>query len=183
VIEETLPITEFIGMTSMTPQVKPNSWSCLPTAFAMASGYTLDRLLDIIGHDGSKIVCPELKDPARRRGFHVQECILAVMHLGYAATPVERLPIIQTANEHTFVPVFYRLAGREANDRIFENHLFGNYRVVVIGRTRAGYDHAMACERGLLYNPDDGSRTPYSKRTCEDLGFRPHTLWILTTKG
>lgn len=72
--------------------IQPNRWSCLPTSFAMACNVPLEKILEIIGHDGSQIIWPELPEPKRRRTFHVQECIWAAWKLGFCVTTFEAAP-------------------------------------------------------------------------------------------
>lgn len=55
--------------------LQPNSWSCLPTAFAMCIDRTPKDIFDWLEHDGSKIIWPELPDPECRQGFTIEECI------------------------------------------------------------------------------------------------------------
>lgn len=50
------------------------------------------QLINIVGQDGSEIVWPELPEPLRRRGFHIQEMIYASHNLGYSVTPFEAFP-------------------------------------------------------------------------------------------
>jgi len=66
--------------------VQPSRWSCLPTAFAMCCDVPPEKIFEIIGHDGSSILYPELPDPVRRRAFHFHECTYAAYKLGYATT-------------------------------------------------------------------------------------------------
>lgn len=72
----------------------PNSWSCLPTAFAIALEVPLDAVLAILGHDGSEERFPSLDGPRSRRGFHLQELVRMCLDDGIAATLIEMLPAI-----------------------------------------------------------------------------------------
>ena len=53
----------------LTQQYQPNRWSCMATAFAMALGIEVSKLIDSIGHDGSEIVEANLELEPLRRGF------------------------------------------------------------------------------------------------------------------
>lgn len=57
----------------MDHQRSPNRWSCLPTSLAMCLDVPVAELIAKLGHDGSEILWPELPEPTRRQGFHVEE--------------------------------------------------------------------------------------------------------------
>jgi hypothetical protein len=77
----------------MKLQRQPNSWSCFPTALAIACDVSIKKVLKIIGHDGSQIIRPKLEDPFNRVAFHSSEIICAAWELGFALTefPVSRI--------------------------------------------------------------------------------------------
>lgn len=79
---------------------QPNRWSCLPTAFAIAMDIPIQRMFDLIGHDGSEIVWPELPEPLRRRAFHITECIATAYRLGYSVTEFEIKPLLAPDDNH-----------------------------------------------------------------------------------
>lgn len=78
----------------------PNEWSCLPTAFAMAMNLPLERILEMIGHDGSEPFWPGLPSPMGLRGFHEQELVDVARKHGFnpihilAAPAYEHWPIL-----------------------------------------------------------------------------------------
>jgi hypothetical protein len=72
---------------------QPNRWSCLTTSFAMVLNITYDELIKEIGHDGSKLMWPDLPDPMCRQSFHIQELILCCYRRGLAVIPFEIYPI------------------------------------------------------------------------------------------
>lgn len=51
---------------------QPNSWSCYACVAAMATGKTLQDVVDFVGHDGSDID-NESPHPDKRRGFSLSE--------------------------------------------------------------------------------------------------------------
>ena len=71
---------------------QPNSWSCTFAALAMLLDAPLFEIYDWVGHDGSKIIHPELTDPASRKGLHIQECIDILHCFGHSMTPIEVEP-------------------------------------------------------------------------------------------
>jgi hypothetical protein len=47
-------------------------------------------IYDMLGHDGSEIIYPDLKDPYRRRSFHIQEMISVALKLGFVPCPIDK---------------------------------------------------------------------------------------------
>lgn len=112
----------------------PNSWSCLPTAFANCIGIYLDDFLINIGHDGSEKIWPDLVDPFSRRSFHLNECLYACVNL--------RVP---------FVPIARKALSRnDLNKKILEiemggfDTLMSKFDGVLVGQTPKGMFHAVA---------------------------------------
>ena len=62
---------------------QPNTWSCMPAAFATVTGVPFETLIESIGHDGSAILFPDLDDPLCRRGFLGQELVRASLRFGF----------------------------------------------------------------------------------------------------
>lgn len=92
----------------MILQRQPNAWSCILCAVAMALDEGWRKLIGEIGHDGSEIVLPTLPDPARRRGFHLQELIPLALKRGFAVTPLEALPYSTPDGKSEF-PVDFKI--------------------------------------------------------------------------
>lgn len=74
----------------MNMLLQSDAWSCLPTSFAMVLGIEPKTIYEMIGHDGSEIIHPQLKDPYRRRSFHIQEMINVCLKLGVIPTPLDK---------------------------------------------------------------------------------------------
>lgn len=125
----------------------PNSWSCLLASAAMVMNKHPDVLAEYIGHDGSEIVFPDLKDPARRRGFHVQEIIDCASVYGYAVTPIEALPVSTPDGEREY-PVPFMDLGNEVRFRMYLDSHIG----IIVGRTRL-WGHAVAWDGSQVYDP------------------------------
>src|SRR5690348_4650158 len=70
-------------------QISPNRWSCLATAFAIGLNVDVEKLIEMIGHDGSEII-NDLKEPYNRRAFHPQEFVLICLKHNIAVIPVEK---------------------------------------------------------------------------------------------
>jgi len=71
----------------------PNSWSCLLASAAMVLDQPLERLVQDLGHDGSKIMWPELTEPYRRKSFHIQEIVLLCLKYKHSCTCLETNPL------------------------------------------------------------------------------------------
>lgn len=156
-------------LDSMIKLKKPNGWSCSITSFAMATDSLIFDFIAAIGHDGSEIVFPELPEPICRRGFHEQELVAACIDLGFTCTPFELWPVSDHGYGKTrnATPMrsepFTRLVQRNSG--------------VITGRTvKCG--HAVAFERGMIYDPD-GPQFPFSIEACEARGFYPGCLWLV----
>jgi hypothetical protein len=160
----------------MTPQSKPNRWSCIPTAFAMALDIPVDEFIRAIGHDGGEVICPDLAEPAGRRGFHEQECVTAALARGFACTPIEFTPASLFLNKRLRPIEFPAGATNFGGNRDRFAHHVNTARGVLTGmggRTR----HAVAFDHGLICNPDTGSMYCFSFEDCESRGFYANTLW------
>ena len=155
-------------------QIKPNKWSCSVTSFAMALRVPVQQLIDEIGHDGGSIIFPHLPDPMRRRGFHSQELILAAWRHGFACTPLELFPRIQSnCGEYT--------------QRVGAGNIFCWERFTMAVKKNFGVvegignqcSHAVNFHHGYIWDPD-GDHYPYSRQACEDRGFFGNRLWIFS---
>ena len=141
-----------------------NSWSCIISAAAMVLDKHPDVIEECIGHDGSEIIFPEMRDPARRRGFHVQEIIDCAHVYGYAVTPIEALPISTPDMVH-----MYEVKFRKAR---FKCYLRSNIGIVT-GRTRL-WGHAVAWDRQRAFDPRTG---PMALDECR---MEIDTFWLFS---
>jgi hypothetical protein len=168
----------------MELQIKPNRWSCTPTAFAMVLGVPVSHLLEWTGHDGSEVLFPDLPEPAHRRGHHIQELIEVCLWLGYSVTPIELFPQIAATPQRTGGLVF---PDHRAEVVIFGNSPEVNWRrfnlTISSGRgviTGMGHNcgHAVAYDCGTIYDPD-GRQYEFSRESCEQRGFYAQCAWEL----
>jgi hypothetical protein len=124
---------------------QPNSWSCSVTAFAMALDVSIEKLICMVGHDGSEILWPELSDPLRRRGFHLQELMLCAVHLDYIPTLWE-VDTLFAPNE--------RVKPHRLNFEAFLTPLITkSVRGVAIGPNRQGNLHAITKTFNYWFDP------------------------------
>lgn len=156
----------------MTPQVKPQRWLCMVTAFAMALDLPVADLISEIGHDGSKIAFPHLPEPACRAGHHVQEILPSLLSRGYSATPIEFCPIIRTFGDQ--VPNLFEMP---RTDHSLLNNSIATGRGVLEGWVRR-QGHAFAFCQGLIVDPD-GGQFDYSTRACLARHFTPRQIWLV----
>lgn len=148
---------------------KPNPWSCAITSFAMATDLLIFDFIAGCGHDGSAFAFPELGDPSGRRGFHEQELIAVCINHGFTCTPFELWPVAAYGSGSKTLPLTLRLD-------MFQKLIQENTGVITGNGLRMG--HAVAFERGMIYDPD-GPQYPFSFDACESRGFYPGCLWLV----
>ena len=119
------------------------AWSCLAESAAMALNMPYADLIKEIGHDGSEIIFPELPEPGKRRGFHMQEIIDVAIKKGYAVTPIEPLPC-STPDGLKVYTVHFEI-------KRFQNHL-ENTRGIITGMKRK-WRHAVYWADSYILDP------------------------------
>lgn len=117
----------------------PNAWSCLPTAFAIALGVSVEAVIAVVGHDGSEITHAGLPEPLNRRGFHPQEMIKMCLKDGMSVTSVELAPQAIASRRVPHSPKVFDTGGWDW----FKQNLFHTTGVIDC-RTSIGTGHAMA---------------------------------------
>lgn len=116
---------------------QPNSWSCLPTAFAMVAGTSVQHVLFYLGHDGSEIVHSGVGDPGCRRSFAINELILYMVENSWSVTPIMCRYLNGPRGSESTYETTINL------DKIVE--LMKHYSGVVVGyMQRSGSSHAVA---------------------------------------
>lgn len=133
----------------------------------MATGFSVDRYIKMIGHFGSRVIDPNAPEPANRIGHHVQECLKVAHVLGRYFTPFDFLPTLRfpcgdiSPDSGSVEDVLYLL----------------NKRSGVITGMGLRCGHAVAFERGIIFDPD-GLILPFDDH-LEATGFSPQTLWVM----
>jgi hypothetical protein len=118
-----------------------------------------------LGHDGGTIFWPDLPEPMRRRGFHVQELIEVALRRGYAVTPFELSPVLRCGDkEYCF----------DARWSAFANTVENSIGVLTGKGVRT--HHAVAYYYGQIFDPDNGVYD-YSKAACEARLFYANCAW------
>lgn len=146
----------------MIPQLNPNGWSCLPTAFAMVLELPVEDIIKEIGHDGSEIYWPKLMPPYNRRGFHIQELLYLCYKLDYTVTPFAARPQLVSADRSDPKPIL-------GHEKIIEEVMTDNVGVLT-GILESGVGHALAWDGYAAINPSDKKRGPLQN-------FQIQTFW------
>lgn len=63
---------------------------CTLVAFSQALECPVDTLIQCLGHDGKRVVFPELAEPKCYAGFHIQEWVDVCRKLGFALVLIEK---------------------------------------------------------------------------------------------
>ncbi len=164
----------------MRIQQSPNAWSCLPTACATVLDIPVGDFIRHIGHAGSEIVWPGLKEPSRRRGFHIQECIEVLLRAGIAVTPIEVLPRLAPAFTVPALVILYQ-GSESAAFKHFRDVIRRGVGVIT-GHTNT-IGHAVAYDHGTIFDCQRATAYPYHHKTCEENGFVGYCAWQFNSIG
>lgn len=136
-----------------------------------------------LGHDGSEIIWEDLPEPENRRAHHVQECIEVALRLGFSVTPVEIQPYLANRNGDLFQvpvkgPVLDLGDGHlpEASRRFLR--IIQTTKGVLEGHGPSGKRHAVAYEKGQVFDPDGREYQAWPEKFAEN-GFFPTLAWIV----
>jgi hypothetical protein len=160
----------------MLLQQRPEPWLCMPLAFAMAMDMPVADLVAEIGHDGSKIVFPNLSEPACRQGFHIQEFVHVALRHNLALTPVELFPVLASADERQTHTILYP----DNNWKRFADVLATSRGVIDGVGFRLG--HMVAYYHGRIYDPK-GHEYDYTRVACEAHQFHSRCAWRIDPLG
>jgi hypothetical protein len=117
----------------------------------MAFDVPVARIISLVGHDGSEIAWPELKEPYNRRGFHLQEMTEVGLTLGFAVLIIESEMLLVSSDPDkpkmlkSLKPVIDYL----------------DFSGVILGVWPNGSYHAIYYSNGICYDPD-GHTYPYN---------------------
>jgi hypothetical protein len=128
----------------MKLQRQPNKWSCLPTAFAIVLDKDVEKVLKLIGHDGSEKIFPDLEEPYCRRSFHLQELVEVCLYYKYAVTQIEVNPVSEACGQLYPVPTC----------KATFSHYLHVGTGVLLGHGSAGTPHAVAWDGRIVYDPN-----------------------------
>lgn len=140
----------------------------------MTIGISVKELIELIGHDGSAEVFPELAPPMCYAGFDIQEIIDAALTLGWAVTPIEARPRVTPDGPH--------VRDLFPEDKIVPRMLryFDNYSGIVTGeRLNRRWWHVVAWDHNhrLWFDPS-GPVLPFDQPP-----IHVATFWIFQRTG
>jgi hypothetical protein len=149
--------------------IESKTQQCVPAAFAMVMGTTMEALIERLGHDGKEVVVRDIPEPACFRSFHPQEFVDLLADDGYACTMYELNPCLQHGG--SIINHAYYL-GR---DRFFEAMLRGDG--VIFGRVNdSSVGHAVAWDSATntIYDPRG-----YTYQWTDKPDFRPLQFFLV----
>lgn len=179
--------------------IQPNRWSCLPTAIAMVLDISIDEVIRIVGHDGSRIQWHNQSEPSNRRSFHVQEMVKLCLIKNHLAVSIECSPTIINEAYTAFEELgrliqseFYTqtelvLSYSEINDQILEltdlNKVIifqklEQFDGVLLGERFIGRHHAVAWnhKEQMIYDPSGTCYPLYKNKICN---FEIHQFLLI----
>lgn len=108
---------------------QPNNYSCMPTAFAMATNSTPEYYFKEIGHDGSPILFEDMPEPYNHRCFVYPECFMVALDLGFASTDLPvAYGISPSAKSSSKSVIINQLERVYTRMRHYKGVLFGRYK-------------------------------------------------------
>jgi hypothetical protein len=128
----------------------------------MATGISVETIIEAVGHDGSEIIYPDLDEPYCRRSFHIQEMINVCMLSNIGVIPIQTNPVSYVDSEH-----IYNLPDMRIMD--WYTNLYSG---VMVGLGLQGRPHAIAWDKKLVH---DSNGLVYSLDK-----FRIETFFITT---
>jgi len=118
------------------------------------------KVLDLIGHDGTRRLWPDKPLPYCQRGFHIREIINVCNEFGFTLTPYDRYPVISPDIDS---PVHQIWDDKEC-ERAFREVVRDRIGIMIM------QGHACAWDGSMVYDPVGKVR---------DLGcYNPLSCWI-----
>ncbi len=133
-------------------QVQPNRWSCLPTSLAMVLKVRVRVIFELLGHDGSEILWPDLPEPQKRRSFSLQEMV-------YVADKFNR-KLVCHDKQWCNTPDGVNITNFDPPDNYFQDQM-QKHDGIITGVTTQGMRHAVAWVLGRVIDPTTGIEYPY----------------------
>lgn len=132
--------------------VQPNRWSCLATAAAMVLDTSTEKVIELVGHDGSMILWPDQPEPLCRKGFHIEELQYVACKLGVILATFAR-DFEYAPNGFGYRHTYSFHADFDRITKLLNGILVGTYD--------GKHAHAVAwnANEGLIYDPS-GRRAP-----------------------
>ncbi len=153
----------------MKLQTQPEKWQCAVTSFAMAMDMPVERLIQLIGHDGSAVIFPEQPEPRNRRGHSIYELIRKAIDMNRSVTPIPLHPSYQS-NSNEFV----YLSTEEEDWELFQNQINSSRGVIECWGPHG--NHMIAYHYGTIFDPR-GVEFKYTREDCEAQFLYTFCLW------
>ena len=132
--------------------LKMDKPQCILYAAAMVLYVEPKTLIHEIGHDGMRMLWPELQSPACFQSFHIQEIIDCFIRRGFGLTPIEQHPA--NAPNHDVMPNYpFQL---ESCKRFKD--IINGQTGIMIGKSY-GRPHAWAWDGEQCYDPNSYIKT------------------------
>lgn len=90
----------------MKLQKQPTNYTCLITCFAMFLDLTVEELMAKVGHDGSEILFPDVKNQTKYKGHSMDELIDYCLGVGLPIIQIAAQPMIKHPYLEIQYPVF-----------------------------------------------------------------------------
>lgn len=119
-------------------------YNCLLASAAMVLDVHPDVLTQLIGHDGKKVIFPELPASINTRGFHTQEITDCALEYEYAVTEIEAIPRSTPDGKREY-PVEF------SDKKRFQNHINGH--IGIFTGSIKGRGHAVAWDGKMIFDP------------------------------
>lgn len=114
----------------------------------MVMGCSVEKIFKFLGHDGSEIIWPELKEPLSRHSFGFNEMMYFCWHEGWITTIIETVMYCKPVAE--VEPLAIRLPEEWLTTALTDQN------GVLTGLSLNGNAHAVAwnCDERLCYDPN-----------------------------
>jgi hypothetical protein len=142
----------------------------MPLSFAMALDIPVADVIDAVGHDGSKILFPNLPEPACRQGFHIQELIHVALNQRCSVTPIELFPVLGSADLRQTTTILYPTGNWNLFNSTIENSCG------VIDGQGYRFGHMVAYDHGQIFDPK-GFVYRYTRLAAEAYNFYTRCAW------
>lgn len=132
-----------------------NRYTCLVTSLAMLLDEDVEKLINLIGHDGSEIWFPDQSEPLNRRGHSTIEAVEVALTLGKALIEIPVNPGVYNEGNMSEYKTIY--AGDEIEPRL--KYYLKNYNAIIVGKTTRFSMHAAAWNKNIqkVHDPKTGS--------------------------
>lgn len=130
--------------------LKQKGHKCVLYAAAMVLDETAELLEFEIGHDGQKVIYPDLPEPACLRGFHMQEILDCFVRRGYGLMFVELMP---RSGPQGRPDLYHTIFDEDKAQNRFLELINGRTAILIGANPETGGNHAYAWDGHKVYDP------------------------------